>query len=563
MGVVYAGLQPLIGKKVAIKVLAPWVAHSADVVRRFISEARAVNQVGHRNIIDIFSFGTLADGRVYYVMEYLPGRTLEKEISVKGVLAYEQNLDVLFQVCDALHAAHEAGIVHRDLKPDNIFLVDAKDDRTPVKLLDFGIAKLSTTDSASPSRTRTGIPMGTPAYMSPEQCRGVTVDLRTDIYSLGIIMYRLFTGRLPFSGDSFLDLLSYHVNTPPPTPSQFRAMPPALEAIILRCLAKDPAQRFSTVKELASELASVVNDGPDASLPSGPRTVRAPGFGERTPSPSHPALPATDSQLRQGAVAHRSQPELMDTPIAISEERAAHRHMLTSVASSRAAVIIGVLAAAALGGGVWFLRHERMKQGNGPSVVDGAATPDSGQAAHPDAVGDGAGARRQPQDGVRRPTGETAGGARSAEPRLPDPSGTGAGKVDKGTSGGVLPLPRAPQEAPDGAATLGGLRITVNVDGATVSVDGKVVGHGRFVEVRELATGSHRVSVSHPDYATSQSSVQVDAGMFTPLVVSLERAVKRPEPDGVDPGAARDGSKDPSTAPPIPTPPTVDPPPAN
>ena len=199
MGSVYAGIQPVIGKRVAIKVLAPHIASNPELVRRFVDEARAVNKIGHPNIVDIFSFGWLPDKRHYFAMEFLDGQGLADRLK-QGPFQPDEARRLLRQICQALEAAHRQGIVHRDLKPDNIWIVQPQHGDSYAKLLDFGIAKLMG-DVDEGQRTQTGIVMGTPAYMSPEQCRGVNVERRTDIYALGMILYEMFAGQLPFKGE--------------------------------------------------------------------------------------------------------------------------------------------------------------------------------------------------------------------------------------------------------------------------------------------------------------------------------------------------------------------------
>src|SRR5688572_12034772 len=191
-GAVFKATHPLIGKQVAIKVLFRQYSANPQMVSRFISEARAVNQIRHKNIIDIFSFGQLPDGRHYYVMEYLQGVTLDEHLGMRGRLTMGDALPILRQLARALDAAHAKGIAHRDLKPENIFIA-AGDDEVYPKLLDFGIAKLLV-DGKRQHKTRTGAPIGTPYYMSPERCRGRDVDHRTDIYSFGILAYQMLTG---------------------------------------------------------------------------------------------------------------------------------------------------------------------------------------------------------------------------------------------------------------------------------------------------------------------------------------------------------------------------------
>ncbi len=249
-GTVYRAVHPLIGKTAAIKVLSRQFSANPQIVARFVAEARAVNQIRHRNIIDIFSFGMLEDGRLYYVMELLEGMPLDAYQKKRGGrLAPAEALPILSKVARALDTAHAAGIAHRDLKPENIFLVFDEDAGVFPKLLDFGIAKLLG-DSASGvhHKTRSGMAMGTPLYMSPEQCRGKNVDHRTDIYSFGIMVHELLAGRPPFDAESAVDLLIKQTAEPPPPLSSVAPdLPAALDAPILRMLEKDPAKRPASV----------------------------------------------------------------------------------------------------------------------------------------------------------------------------------------------------------------------------------------------------------------------------------------------------------------------------
>jgi hypothetical protein len=258
MGSVYAGHHPVIGKRVAVKVLSAQCAHIPDLVRRFVEEARAVNKIGHPNIIDIFSFGTLADARPFFVMEYLEGANLAQRLEA-GNLTASETRRLLRQICGALEAAHRAGIVHRDLKPENIWVAAPTHEDSFAKVLDFGIAKLL--DNPAGKSTQTGAAMGTPRYMAPEQCMGRPVDHRADIYSLGVILYEIFAGIVPFRGESFGELIYQHMSEPPEPPSRHRPMDPELERIILACLEKDPAKRPESAKELGRLLDLVVHEG--------------------------------------------------------------------------------------------------------------------------------------------------------------------------------------------------------------------------------------------------------------------------------------------------------------
>src|SRR5688572_6552245 len=198
MGVVYGATHPRIGKRVAIKVLAPTFSGDPSTVERFEQEARLVNEIRHPNIVDVFQFGQLADGRSYFVMEWLEGESISGRLE-RGPMPTKETLEVLDAMCDALEAAHEKGVIHRDLKSDNVFLVPGRKGERRVKLLDFGLAKLATRgDLQNIHTTKSGIIVGTPAYMSPEQARGKAVDHRTDIYALGILTYKMLTGQLPF-----------------------------------------------------------------------------------------------------------------------------------------------------------------------------------------------------------------------------------------------------------------------------------------------------------------------------------------------------------------------------
>ena len=246
MGVVYAGTHPEIGKRVAIKVLAPHAADHPDLIHRFKEEARAVNTIRHPNIIDIFAFNQLPDGRHYFVMEYLEGESLTARLE-RGSMEFNEMRRLLAQICSALQAAHEAGIVHRDLKPDNIWVAAQHLSESRIKLLDFGIAKLI--DLTNVKTTQAGVSMGTPHYMPPEQGLGRTVDHRTDIYALGVVLYQIFAGTLPFDGVTPYDIILKHVTEAPLPPSSHRPIAPAaMEPIILDCLAKEPERRPSSMR---------------------------------------------------------------------------------------------------------------------------------------------------------------------------------------------------------------------------------------------------------------------------------------------------------------------------
>ncbi len=255
MGVVYEALHPLIGKRVAIKLLSDRIAGDGRSVVRFVQEARAVNQIGHRNIVDIFLFGQLPDGRHYYVMEFLDGESLSRRLERQGKLTPADAIAVALPVCEALAAAHRNGIIHRDLKPDNVFMADDRAGGEVVKLLDFGIAKLESLQGVGP--TATGAPIGTPYYMAPEQCRGLPVDARADLYALGVMLFELLTGKMPFEAPTFVAALSRKLTERPGPPGRLVPLPPGLDRLVQRLMAEAPEDRPESAIAVRDELLRI------------------------------------------------------------------------------------------------------------------------------------------------------------------------------------------------------------------------------------------------------------------------------------------------------------------
>jgi serine/threonine-protein kinase len=260
MGTVYLAEHPMIGKRVAVKMLRPDLGTDPGLVSRFFQEAKAVNEIRHPNIVDISDFGHTSDGIVYFVMELMEGQSLRDRLSAAGPMPIAQVVATSRQVIDALAAAHRMGIIHRDLKPDNIFLVT--DAQVPggfrAKLFDFGVAKLlGDKQKQVGHKTIDGAVVGTPFYMSPEQALCQDVGVAADIYAMGVVLYEMVTGSVPFRSEQLVILLNAILKQPAPPPSRARPdAPPWLDRLVLRCLEKDPEARPRSMEEVNAVLAA-------------------------------------------------------------------------------------------------------------------------------------------------------------------------------------------------------------------------------------------------------------------------------------------------------------------
>jgi serine/threonine-protein kinase len=255
MGAVYEARHARLSRRVAIKFLLPELARNREILRRFENEAKAAGQLEHPNLAAVTDLGRSEDGAPYLVMEFLQGEDLSKLLRRIGPLPVCRAIDIVLQACWGLAVAHKAGIVHRDLKPENLFLAEMGDGGDFVKVLDFGIAKLRSPDGSFV--TSTGTTFGTAHYMSPEQARGAAeVDERTDVWSLGVVLYELLSGRKPFEGDQFLHVVHQILSVEPPALASLRpGLPPALITAVARAMAKDAAGRFRTIQGFADALS--------------------------------------------------------------------------------------------------------------------------------------------------------------------------------------------------------------------------------------------------------------------------------------------------------------------
>ncbi|HEX9637928.1 MAG TPA: serine/threonine-protein kinase [Acidobacteriota bacterium] len=261
MGSVYRATHLMLGKPVAIKVIQPGMVPSAELAQRFQREARAACQLAHPNIVAVHDLGQEPDGTLYIAMELVDGTSL-KQLLARGPIASDRATRILTQLASALALAHSRGVIHRDLKPQNVMLCTDSAGRETAKLLDFGIAKSLESEELT-ALTSTGTVLGTPHYMSPEQAAGRPVDARSDLYSLGVMLYEMLVGEAPFHDPSVATILYKHVWEPPEPPSRKRPDLPIaaqLERIVMRCLAKDPAQRYASAAALLEELHGTASD---------------------------------------------------------------------------------------------------------------------------------------------------------------------------------------------------------------------------------------------------------------------------------------------------------------
>ena len=290
VGRVYLARHRFIDKPVALKVLRSGIAGSREALDRFLTEARAASTIGDAHIVEVSDFGELSDGSRYLVMEFLDGVSLA-EVVRGGPLPLPRLLWICRQIADGLSAAHRAGIVHRDLKPDNVMLVRRGAEPDFVKILDFGIAKVTAPEGAREPLTQAGAVFGTPHYMSPEQAAGTLVDERADVYALGVMMYEMLSGRVPFDAEVVASVLSQHLyKAPTPlTQASSRAdISPELERLVMKCLEKDPPKRFASMAELERALNALIV------------AAEAPASEARA---AQPVQQGTPSRLRKGLVA--------------------------------------------------------------------------------------------------------------------------------------------------------------------------------------------------------------------------------------------------------------------
>jgi eukaryotic-like serine/threonine-protein kinase len=349
MGVVYLAEHPVIGRKVAMKAIHPELSRNPEVVSRFVTEAKAVNQIGNDHIVDIHDFGTTADGDFYFIMEFLQGEALADRLRRESVLEPDRALNIAAQVADALAASHAHGIIHRDLKPENIFLIHRGGSNDFVKVLDFGLAKLTLGDDKVSHKTRTGSVMGTPYYMSPEQCEGKpNIDQRADVYSLGVILFEMMTGKVPFGGEGYGEIIVKHITTPVPSPRAINPrLSPAHEAILMRALAKNRDERFSGMEDFRTAMLDPERYALSPSIVPTPGPLA--GYGSeatsnRSRQADHLAQVAGAGAQAIGARAEPMPSTFRDSAVAVESDEV--------IAKSRTGLWVGLVLSALAAGGV-------------------------------------------------------------------------------------------------------------------------------------------------------------------------------------------------------------------
>jgi tRNA A-37 threonylcarbamoyl transferase component Bud32 len=418
MGTVYLCEHAVLHRRLAVKVLRPALASDPELADRFRNEAVAASRIGQENVVDVLDFGTGEDGSLYYVMEALDGRSLGAVIRQDGPFSVGRALDVLEQICRALAAAHARGVVHRDVKPDNVLVVRREDGSELAKVIDFGISHNPRPEGAAPI-TRSGAIIGTPEYMAPEQAAGDPVDRRTDVYAVGVLAFEMLTGELPISAATPIATLVAHQTRTPDPPSRRRpSVPPEVDALVLRALAKKPEDRFASMEALAAEVARV--------RAAFSRTA------SYSPRPSSPrggtmALPETRDDVR--------------------------RATLRVKRTTRIALVLGIAAAIAAVGWLAVTRMRAAAEGASSAAATPAPAPTATSAPTPTSTVTAAGAVDDPVHGERR----TAAGA--------------AERTRGGSTPVVVPAAAAtPLPTPDAAARAPALL----VDGAAAAPEAPV-----------------------------------------------------------------------------------------
>ena len=516
MGVVYKARDRELEEVVALKVLRADVAGTPEMERRFRSEIKLARRVSHRNVCRLHDYGS-AEGQRYVCMAYVEGVDLKRVLASRGALPPDGAYDVCAQVAEGLQAIHDEGIVHRDLKSSNIMI----DPRGIARLMDFGIAK-SVEPGLAHGVTATGVIVGTPEYMSPEQALGGRVDTRSDLYSLGVVIFEAFTGHVPFRGDTPVATILLHVQQPPPLEGPGAAgLPREVVPLLRRALAKSPGERPAAAREIAEGLRAAwgARAGPGAVTPVSPPTLTV----QALAVPARPPVVSTTT----------SQSSTARPASTLGRQRKSAPRLLRALGAAAAAtlLVVGITGVLLLwppsrSGPANSSSPESMSAPRGagaqPSPTSGPrpnqAPPD---AAEPSAVGaplERAGSSEARPSTPRRP----------AEPAGPSPglrTGAGGSRPEERSSPSIAtpastPTPPATAATEPRMAEAQAYLVVVAVPWADVSLDGTPV---KTVPLRRLALspGQHVVRFAHPDYEPLQRTVTLRAGETVNLTVDL------------------------------------------
>lgn len=524
MGVVYEGFDPVIGRTVAIKTmltssLPP--AEFEDFKARFQREAQAAGMLNHPNIVTVYDFGE-DNGVLYLAMEFLEGQSLEDIIKTEGSLPIERIISIYDQVCAALDHAHSYKIIHRDVKPANIMVLRSG----RVKMTDFGIAKMT-----SMGMTQAGQILGTPNYMSPEQVRGRQIDGRSDLFSLGIILYELITKEKPFGGQNLTTIIYRIINENPIPPRELDStIHPGLSYVIQKALAKDPDERYQTCHELAEDLKNYRNLG-DAIAPSGTVVRRVPPLAQtQSPGPAPP--PA-----RQAPPPPRPAPKYVEAPTlgtGISEQPIDRPAPVITVippaqvappkASMLPWVLLVMLLLVGVGGGYYFLVLQPRQAAQSTLAVQQVPQPLPAPVTPP--PNDSAAAPAPAEDASVAPATETdPGGTPTAV--APETTSPPAGPApspkshEASSPAGAQPKPE-PRPGRPAVPQTGSLAVISNIPGARITVDGKT--DASWVTpftIPSLPAGNHSILVVKEGYAVFQRNIAIDSGRATTLSAQL------------------------------------------
>jgi serine/threonine protein kinase len=495
MGIVYEGEHPVIGRKVAIKILRPGLTEG-NGARDLIAEARAASAIRHRGIIDIIGFGTLKGIGQYMVMEFLEGTPLNKIISQRAPMPEPEVIALMDELLAALAAAHAVGVIHRDLKPGNVFVERDSTGAETLKVLDFGLAKRSEVPNGTTPQTHASLMVGTPEYMAPEQAVGNAVGPYTDLYAAGLIAYELLTRRLPFEGTTPMALVIQHVQKEPPPPSSFVDMHPEMEALVLRMLAKEPSQRPASADEVRRELRRIlqqISQGGHANSLAAPSSVLLAGRDDATvvrPTPRAPtsspraptSAPRSAAFVPVSGLVYETDDTLPEgTQGAVAPEpkkgsRPNHRGLMIGVAAATAVVL------AALGG--WMMRGVASDSGAQP-LAPAPATPVAPVAA------------------LAEPPPSPPTPAPVAPPEIKEPRDT------SGTP--PAPQPGESKESKKAAPKTGVLQLVVRGTGY-IKVDGKLMGMVPPLNTLILPAGEHTLEVINQRANPYSAKITIIAG---------------------------------------------------